>query len=112
MRAKPEPNSQITKQGTRMIEVRDEPRWRCPHCYSDELMIHRPVWETGPIDQRAEADEPCFDWTDIFDEVEGMPIEFDCCTCERRLSQILRRKMTDPVTYELWPSEAEEALGI
>jgi hypothetical protein len=85
------------------------PRWRCPQCYSDKLMIHRPVWETGPIDQSAETDEPCFEWTDIFAEVRGVPIEFDCGGCERRLRAILRRKLTDPITYELWPSDAEEA---
>jgi hypothetical protein len=85
------------------------PRWRCPHCYSDELMIHRPVWETGPIDQGVEADEPFFEWTDWFAEVTEVAVEFDCCSCERRLTQILRRETTDPVTYELWPSDEERS---
>jgi hypothetical protein len=85
------------------------PRWRCPHCYSDELMIHSPVWETGPIDQGVDADEPRFEWTDFFAEVTEVPVQFECCSCERQPTQILRRTTTDPVTYELWPRDEESS---
>src|SRR2546423_9467073 len=71
------------------------PLWLCPRCGSAELMLHVPVWLTASVDQQREADLPALDSDqDIYEQIRGLPTEYECCDCHGKFLQLDRAGRT------------------